>query len=93
MTQKIEDELKSLSIQYKEAYAIKTEIETGIDEIKDKIKDLAKDNYANDIIKVSHITTATPQYKEMIIDSGIEIPEKYIKHGTQVRITINKKKD
>ncbi len=92
MNKNTEEQLVNLSQKYKEAYKEQQLAKTKLDKIKDEIKDLATEDYTNEIIKVSHISTSTPQYKEMIADSGITIPDKYIKHSTQVRITVKKPK-
>ena len=90
MNQQTKDELEDLSLQYKEAYAEHQTTGQRLEVIKEQIKALAKDDFSNDTIKVSHLSTQRPQYKEMIADAGIKIPDKYIKTISQTRITFIK---
>ena len=93
MTQARKDELEDLSLQYKEAYAIEAEAKMKKDEIKDQIKELTgKETFDGEFIKVSHLQKETINYKGMVVDSGIKIPDSYKSKRTEVRLTIKKAK-
>jgi hypothetical protein len=91
MTNETTEKLKEASIEYRKQYAIAAEATQKRDEIKDLIKELAKDeNFVDDNIKLSHVIKNVIDYKGMVMDSGVEIPELYKSTRTETRITLKK---
>ena len=93
MTEENKIKLALLEEQYKEAHTRAALEKQNKDEIAEQIKEIIGDeDYEDENIKVMHVSRKNVDYKGMVTDSQIKIPDRYISYSTSTRITIQKQK-